>query len=147
MGEVVFSWFFCLAVLQRYKLFRSLCRVFFLFLRLIWVSVWDWRTFLRSVFRPCHTVKRFLLRWNRLFCCIPLLCVIYARNFSLCWFEWTQTPRLFVRMCGEMTKHCGLFSPLFRLSNALILSDETFFIRIFCPPPVTFGPSRLYWRV
>lgn len=50
-------------------------------------------------------------------------------------------------MCGEMTKHCGLFSPLFRLSNALILSDETFFIRIFCPPPVTFGPSRLYWRV
>ena len=50
-------------------------------------------------------------------------------------------------MCGEMTKHCGLFSPLFRLSNALILSDETFFIRIFCPLPVTFGPSRLYWRV
>lgn len=50
-------------------------------------------------------------------------------------------------MCGEMTKHCGLFSPLFRLPNALILSDETFFIRIFCPPPVTFGPSRLYWRV
>ena len=46
-----------------------------------------------------------------------------------------------------MTKHCGLFSPLFRLPNALILSDETFFIRIFCPPPVTFGPSRLYWRV
>lgn len=52
-----------------------------------------------------------------------------------------------MRMCGEMTKHCGLFSPLFRLSNALILSDETFFIRIFCPLPVTFGPSRLYWRV
>ena len=50
-------------------------------------------------------------------------------------------------MCGEMTKHCGLFSPLFRLSNALILSDETFFIRIFWPLPVTFGPSRLYWRV
>ena len=50
-------------------------------------------------------------------------------------------------MCGEMTKDCGLFSPLFRLPNALILSDETFFIRIFCPPPVTFRPSRLYWRV
>ena len=50
-------------------------------------------------------------------------------------------------MCGEMTKHCGLFLPLFCLQNALILSDETFFIRIFCPPPVTFRPSRLYWRV
>ena len=39
MGEVVFSWFLRLAVLQRYKLFRTHCRVFFLFLRLIRVSV------------------------------------------------------------------------------------------------------------
>ena len=147
MGEAVFSWFLRLAVLQRYKLFRTHCRVFFLFLRLVWVSIWFWWTFLRSVPLCFRAVKGFLLRWNRLFCCILLLCVIYARNFSLCWFEWTQTPRLFVRICGEMTKHCGLFSPLFRLSNALILSDETFFIRIFCPLPVTFGLSRLYWRV
>lgn len=35
MGEAVFSWFLRLAVLQRYKLFRTHCRVFFLFLRLV----------------------------------------------------------------------------------------------------------------
>lgn len=39
MDEAVFSWFLRLAVLQRYKLFRTRCCVFFLFLRLIWVSV------------------------------------------------------------------------------------------------------------
>lgn len=39
MGEAVFSWFLRLAVLQRYKLFRTHCRVSFLFLRLIWVSI------------------------------------------------------------------------------------------------------------
>lgn len=39
MDEAVFSWFLRLTVLQRYKLFRSHCRVFFLFLPLIWVSI------------------------------------------------------------------------------------------------------------
>lgn len=35
MGEAVFSWFLRLAVLQRYKLFRIHCRIFFFFLRLV----------------------------------------------------------------------------------------------------------------
>ena len=34
MGEAVFSWFLRLAVLQRYKLFRTHCRVFLYFLAL-----------------------------------------------------------------------------------------------------------------
>lgn len=39
MGEAVFSWFLRLAVLQRYKLFRTRGRLFLLFLRLVQLSI------------------------------------------------------------------------------------------------------------
>lgn len=62
MGEAVFSWFLRLAVLQRYKLFRTRGRIFFLFLRLVWLSVWFVAVLFRSLSLPCYAAKRYMVR-------------------------------------------------------------------------------------